>query len=144
MATYWSTLAYRSLFDNFRFFGRIEEVRAFDHGFAAEFLGALRTEDFARALAEGASAPLIKVLAFVADEMRPLRSGERRPTGGLRPDAARKAKPTPDEACALHLRARARAPASGRSPGRGGRRAALGRDTRAKRCRSPRTRPAAR
>jgi hypothetical protein len=76
MAAYWSTLAYQSLFDNSRFFGGIEEARAFDHGFAAEFLGALRTEDFARALAEGASATLIKVLAFVADEMRPLPGGE--------------------------------------------------------------------
>lgn len=74
MATYWSTLAYRSLFDNSRFFGRIEEARAFDYGFAAEFLSALKTEDFARALAEGASATLIKVLTFVADEMRPLRA----------------------------------------------------------------------
>ena len=42
-----------SLFDNSGFFGRIEEARAFDHGFAAEFLCALRAEDFARALAEG-------------------------------------------------------------------------------------------
>ena len=76
MAAYWLTLAYQSLFDNSRFFARIEEARAFDHGFAAEFLGALRTEDFARALAEGASATLLKVLAFVADEMRPLPVGE--------------------------------------------------------------------
>jgi hypothetical protein len=53
MAAYWSTLAYRSLFDNSRFFGRIEEARAFDHGFAAEFLGALWTEDFARASPKG-------------------------------------------------------------------------------------------
>jgi hypothetical protein len=35
-------------------------------------LGALRTEDFGRALAEGASEKLLKALAFVADEMRPL------------------------------------------------------------------------
>ena len=41
-----------------------------------EFLGALRTEDFALALAEGASERLLKVLAFVADEMRPLPVGE--------------------------------------------------------------------
>ena len=72
MAAYWSTLAYQSLFDKSRFFGRMDDARAFDRGFAAEFLGALRTEDFARALAEGASAKLLKVLAFVADEMRPL------------------------------------------------------------------------
>ena len=71
MAAYWSTLADQSLFDTSRFFGRQEEARAFDRGFAAEFLGALRTEDFAPALAEGASATLIKVLAFVVDEMRP-------------------------------------------------------------------------
>jgi len=72
MAAYWSTLADQSRFDKSRFFGRMDDARAFDRGFAAEFLGALRTEDFARALAEGASATLIKVLAFVADEMRPL------------------------------------------------------------------------
>ena len=53
-------------------FGQQEEARAFDHGYCAEFLGALRSEDFARALAEGASATLLKVLAFVSDEMRPL------------------------------------------------------------------------
>jgi hypothetical protein len=35
-------------------------------------LGALRTEDFARALAEGASEKLLKVLAFVSDEVRSL------------------------------------------------------------------------
>ena len=72
MAAYWSTLAYQSLFDKSRFFGQMDEARAFDRGFAAEFLGALRTEDFARALAEGASTKLRKVLAFVSDEVRPL------------------------------------------------------------------------
>jgi hypothetical protein len=46
MAAYWSTLAYQSLFEPSRFFGR--------------------------QFAEGASAKLRKVLAFVADEMRPL------------------------------------------------------------------------
>ena len=56
MAAYWSTLAYQSVFEPSRFFGRQEDARAFDYGFCAEFLGALRTEDFARALAEGASA----------------------------------------------------------------------------------------
>jgi hypothetical protein len=35
-------------------------------------LGALRKKDFARALAKGASAKLLKALAFVAEEMRPL------------------------------------------------------------------------
>jgi hypothetical protein len=72
MTAYWSTLAYQSLFEPSHFFGRQEEARAFDYGFCAEFLGALQTEEFARALAEGASAKLLKVLAFVADEMRPL------------------------------------------------------------------------
>ena len=72
MAAYWSTLAYQSLFEPSRYFGQQEEARAFDRGYCAEFLGALRTEDFARALAEGASEKLLKVLAFVADEMRPL------------------------------------------------------------------------
>jgi hypothetical protein len=72
MATYWSTLAYQSLFDKSRFFGRQEEARAFDCGYFAEFLGALRSEDFARALAEGASEKLRKVLAFVSDEVRSL------------------------------------------------------------------------
>ncbi len=79
MAAYWSTLAYQSLFDKSRFFGRMDDARAFDHGFAAEFRGALRTEDFARALAEGASATRIKALAFVADEMRPLPLDEAAP-----------------------------------------------------------------
>jgi hypothetical protein len=72
MAAYWSTLAYQSLFEPSRFFGRQEDARAFDCGYCAEFLGALRTEDFARALAEGASEKLLKVLAFVADEVGPL------------------------------------------------------------------------
>jgi hypothetical protein len=72
MAAYWSTLAYQSVFEPSRFFGRQEDARAFDCGYCAEFLGALRTEDFALAFAEGASAKLLKVLAFVADEMRPL------------------------------------------------------------------------
>ena len=72
MTAYWSTLAYQSLFEPSRFFGRQEEARAFDYAFCAEFLGALQTEDFGRALAEGASAKLLKALAFVADEMRPL------------------------------------------------------------------------
>ncbi len=76
MAAYWSTLAHQSLFEPSRFFGRQEEARAFDRGYCAEFLGALRSEDFARALAEGASAKLLKALAFVADEMRPLPRGE--------------------------------------------------------------------
>ena len=67
MAAYRSTLADLSLFDKSRFFGRQEEARAFDRGFAAEFPGALRTEDFAFALAEGASADG-QGLAFVADE----------------------------------------------------------------------------
>ena len=79
MAAYWSTLAYQSLFEPSRFFGRKEDARAFDCGYCAEFLGALRTEDFARALAEGASAKLLKILAFVADEMRPLPRGENPP-----------------------------------------------------------------
>ena len=70
MAAYWSTLAYQSRFDKSRFFGRMDDARAFDRGFAAEFLGALRSEDFAVALAEGASARLLEVLAFVAGEMR--------------------------------------------------------------------------
>ena len=72
MAAYWSTLAYQSRFGPSRYFGQQEEARAFDRGYCAEFLGALRTEDLALALAEGASAKLLKVLAFVADEMRPL------------------------------------------------------------------------
>ena len=76
MAAYWSTLADQSRFDKSRFFGRMDDARAFDRGFAAEFLGALRSEDFARALTEAASATLIKVLAFVSDEMRPLPVGE--------------------------------------------------------------------
>ena len=96
MAAYWSTLAYQSLFEPSHFFGRREEARAFDCGYCAEFLGALRTEDFARALAEGASEKLLRVLAFVTDEMRLLTGGR-----GLMP---RKAKPTSGEACALHLR----------------------------------------
>ena len=72
MAAYWSTLAYHSLFDKSRFFGRMDDARAFDRGFAAEFLGALRSEDFACALSKRASARLLEVLAFVSDEMRPL------------------------------------------------------------------------
>jgi hypothetical protein len=76
MAAYWSTLAYQSLFEPSRYFGRQEEARAFDYGFWAEFLDALQTDDFARALAEGASAKLLKALAFVADEVRPLPRGE--------------------------------------------------------------------
>ena len=67
-----STLAYQSRFELSRYFGQQEEARAFDHGYCAEFLGALRSEDFARALADGASEKLLKVLAFAADEMRPL------------------------------------------------------------------------
>ena len=70
MAAYWSTLAYQSLFEPLRFFGRQEEARAFDCGYCAELLGALRTEDFARALAEGTSDKLLKVVRFVSEEMR--------------------------------------------------------------------------
>ena len=72
IAAYGSTLAYQSLFEPSRFFGRQEDARAFSCGYCAEFLGALRTEDITRALAEAAGATPIKVLAFVADEMRPL------------------------------------------------------------------------
>jgi hypothetical protein len=72
MAAYWSTLAYQSRFEPSRYFGQQEEARAFDCGYCAEFLGALRTEDFARALGEGATTKLLKILAFVAEEMRPL------------------------------------------------------------------------
>ena len=35
-------------------------------------MGTLRSEDFSRTLAEGASARLLDVSAFVSDEMRPL------------------------------------------------------------------------
>jgi hypothetical protein len=44
MAAYWSTIAYQSLFEPSRFFGRPEDSRAFDCGYCAEFLGAALPE----------------------------------------------------------------------------------------------------
>ena len=84
----------------------MDDARAFDSGFAAEFLGARRTEDFGRALAEGASVTLIEVLAFVADEMRLLPEDAEgdlipslpRPSSRACRRMPRKAKPTPGEA----------------------------------------------
>ncbi len=94
MAAYWSTLAYQSLFEPSRFFGRQEDARAFDCGYCAEFLGALRTEDFARAL--GGERETVQGLS-----LRRRRNAAADGGRGLMP---RKAKPTLDEACAPHLR----------------------------------------
>jgi hypothetical protein len=72
MAAYWWTLTYQSLFEPSRFFDRQEDARAFNRGFAAEFPGSLRSEDFACGLAEGANEKCSRSWPSSPTKMRPL------------------------------------------------------------------------
>lgn len=69
MKRYYATNAYASHFEPTHVFAEIEDVRAFDRGFAAAYIGRLATYDVSKAFEGDRAEEMRGVIAFLQDEL---------------------------------------------------------------------------
>jgi hypothetical protein len=65
---YYSSSAYRSKFDPLKFFATADEAKAFDRGWAAQFIASRTYDDMTKALKDG-DAGFKAVLEWLVDEL---------------------------------------------------------------------------